>query len=440
MDSFQTKLSLDTPFLGHTYDAESCALSEEERARMKPLSHKARASIKANGWMTVWEGAIRSGKTVASIIAWLTYLKHSSEKIFFMSGKTYGSLIRNVIDGDYGLLSLGAPDVCITKDRTGSNVIMVGDKKVYLFGASDDGAYMRLKGLTAGGWYADEVATHPESFIVEALARTAVSSDRRIFWTLNPTFPSHYIYRNFMDRWEGTPGYRRYHFTLDDNLAMTKERKAELARQYTGRYKAIYILGQRVAATGAIYDNFNREEVVFSGIPQESLDGCARYVACDYGTVNPCVFLDCCISENGIIYVLREYRWDSRVQMSQKTDAAYVQDMIRFVGNPSECDHIIIVDPSAVSFITALQVEGFFVKPANNDVNNGIMRLSSLIGQKRLKIHESCTGLIAEMEGYSWDEKSISTGTEKPLKIRDHGPDALRYYVNTCLTSLDILG
>lgn len=405
--------------------------------RLKPLSPKARASIKADGWMTIWEGAIRSGKTVASLIAWLMYIRNSSEKVFFMSGKTYGSLVRNVIDGDFGILALGAPDIEITKDRTGSSVLVIGDKKIYLFGASDDGAYMRLKGLTAGGWYADEVATHPESFIVEALSRTAVSSDRRIFWTLNPTFPSHYIYSNFMDRWEGTKGYRRYHFTLEDNLAMTDERRQQLASQFKGRYKSIYILGLRVAATGAIYDCFDRTKVVYKDLP-ESLTDCQKVIACDYGTVNPCVFLECSISETGIVYVLREYRWDSRVKMAQKTDAAYVKDMIAFAGNATECDHVIVVDPSAVSFITALQVEGFFVKPANNDVLNGIMRISSLLAQGRLKIHESCAGLIAEMEGYAWDEKSINTGTEKPLKVRDHGPDALRYYVNTCLGTFDI--
>lgn len=413
---------------------------EYEIDSLKPLSPKARASIKADGWMTVWEGAIRSGKTVASIIAWLMYLSHTRERVFFMSGKTYGSLIRNVIDGEFGMLALGAPYVEITKDRTGSSVLLVGDKKIYLFGASDDGAYMRLKGLTAGGWYADEVATHPESFIVEALSRTAVSSDRRIFWTLNPTFPSHYIYQRFLDRWEGQPGYRRYHFTLDDNLAMTEERKLRLASEFTGRYKSIYILGLRVAATGAIYDSFERSKVVFKGKPEENLDDCLKVIACDYGTVNPCVFLECTISESGIVYVLREYRWDSRAKMSQKTDAAYVQDMIAFAGAAESCDSTIIVDPSAVSFITALQSEGFFVKPANNDVLNGIMKVSSLIGQNRLRIHESCVGLISEMEGYSWDEKSINTGTEKPLKVRDHGPDALRYYVNTCLSSFDING
>ena len=405
--------------------------------KLKPLSVKAKASILADGWMTVWEGAIRSGKTVASLIAWILYIIRSPENVFFMSGNTFGSLVRNTISGDFGLLNLFDPLIEMTKDKSGASVLKIGGKVIYLFGAHDDADYKRVKGLTAGGWYADEVATHPESFIVEAMARCAVSTDMRMFWTLNPTFPSHYIYSKFLDKWEGKPGYRRYHFTLDDNLAMTEERKRNLASQYSGRYKSIYIMGLRVAATGAIYDNFS-QSCIYKGKPEESLEDCPRYICCDYGTVNPCVFLECTISQTGVVYVLREFRWDSRVKMIQKTDAAYVQDMVGFIGQPDVCDCVIVVDPSAVSFITALQYEGFFVKAANNDVLPGIMKISSLIGQNRLRIHESCKGLIAEMESYAWDEKSVSSGVEKPLKVRDHGPDALRYYINTCLSSFEL--
>ena len=403
------------------------------------LSHKARASIAANGWMTVWEGAIRSGKTVASIIAWLAYVMDSNENVFFMSGKTYGSLVRNVIDGDFGILELGAPDVIMTRDRTGSNVLMIGRKKIYLFGASDDAAYTRLKGLTAGGWYADEVATHPETFIVEALSRTAVSTDRRIFWTLNPTVPGHYIYKRFLDVWEEkhTKGYIRFQFTLDDNLAMSAERRRELESQYIGRYRMMYILGLRCAAEGVIYEAFNRE-MVYSELPKDiSLVGCQRYIACDYGTVNPCVFLDCTIC-HGIVYVTREYRWDSRKEMRQKTDDQYVEDMKQFAGDPEECESIIIVDPSASSFITALKLAGFMVVQGKNDVMPGIRRLASLFALNRVRIHESCTGLISELELYIWDEKAALNGDEKPLKTNDHAPDALRYYVMTALSAYDL--
>lgn len=405
--------------------------------RLKPLSPKAMASVFADGWMTVWEGAIRSGKTVASLIAWLRYIQSSKERIFFMTGKSHGSLMRNCIIGDFGLLNLAYPYAVLTKDEAGTSVIKIGDKVIYLFGANDSGSYLLLKGLTAGGWYADEVSSHPENYITEALARTAVSTDRRNFWTLNPCMPSHYIYTKFTDTWEGLPGYRRYHFVLADNNAMPIERRKELERQFHGRYYQMLILGLRVTAEGQIYSDFNRDEIIYT--EQRTLHGVQHYICCDYGSVNPCVFLDCCIDSDGIIWVSREYRWDSREKMMQKTDAQYVQDMRDFIGPPDDTDCIIVVDPSAVSFITALQVEGYFVKAAENAVSEGIAKLASIISQRRLKIHESCVGLISEMEGYSWDERSVILGEEKPVKVRDHGPDALRYYVNTCLTSFDLL-
>ena len=412
-------------------------MSDDLYQRLKPLSPKARASIKADGWMTVWEGAIRSGKTVASLIAFLAYIERSKEKRFIMSGKTYTSLVRNAIDGDFGLLALGAPHLRLCKDRSGSDVVTYRDKKIYLVGAADSTSYMKIKGLTAGGWYADEVATHPESFIVEALARTAISSDRRIFWTLNPTVPTHYIYSQFLDTWEGMKGYRRYHFTLDDNLAMSKERKAELAAQYHGRYRMMYILGLRCAAEGAIYDSFT-PSMVYKGRIPEDVSESQRFVACDYGTVNPCVFLECQMASSGIVYVSRELRWDSRKEMSQKTDQQYVDDMVAFIGSPDETDAQIIVDPSASSFITALRLQGYYVINGKNDVLSGIRRLSSLFAMNRVRIHESCTGLISELQMYIWDEKAAQNGEERPLKVNDHAPDALRYYVMTALNAYDL--
>ncbi len=38
---------------------------------------------------------------------------------------------------------------------------------------------------------------------------------------------------------------------------------------------------------------------------------------------------------------------------------------------------------------------------------------------------------IQEMQTYSWDAKAAQRGEEKPLKIRDHGPDAFRYFAKS---------
>ena len=92
-----------------------------------------------------------------------------------------------------------------------------------------------------------------------------------------------------------------------------------------------------------------------------------------------------------------------------------------------------VVDPSAASFVVALQRRDVYVIPGDNDVPDGIRRTSSLLGRKAIRVNERCEGLIGELQSYVWDSKAAENGVEKPVKALDHGPDALRYYVNTCL-------
>ncbi len=57
------------------------------------------------------------------------------------------------------------------------------------------------------------------------------------------------------------------------------------------------------------------------------------------------------------------------------------------------------------------------------------MRVASLLSARRLKVHRRCAGLIAELTGYVWNSKATQRGEDVPLKLNDHGPDALRYVV-----------
>ena len=67
-------------------------------------------------------------------------------------------------------------------------------------------------------------------------------------------------------------------------------------------------------------------------------------------------------------------------------------------------------------------------------VPDGIRRVSSLLGRRTVRIHrERCEGLLGELGSYVWDSKAAALGVERPVKALDHGPDALRYYVNTCV-------
>ena len=93
----------------------------------------------------------------------------------------------------------------------------------------------------------------------------------------------------------------------------------------------------------------------------------------------------------------------------------------------------VIVDPSAASFILELQRRGVYVTQGDNNVPDGIRRVAQLLSRRVLMIHDTCEGLIGELGSYVWDDKAAKMGVEKPVKTMDHGPDALRYYVNTAL-------
>jgi phage terminase large subunit len=157
-------------------------------------------------------------------------------------------------------------------------------------------------------------------------------------------------------------------------------------------------------------------------------------ISCDYGTTNPCVFLDT-YDDGDVIWVDNEYRWDSRsleakqTGQPQKTDSQYADDMAAFMGSDPERICSIIVDPSAASFITELKGRGYQVIGADNTVLDGIRIMNSMFARKKIMVHERCRGLIDELHSYVWDDKAVAHGEDKPVKENDHGVDGCRYRI-----------
>lgn len=109
-------------------------------------------------------------------------------------------------------------------------------------------------------------------------------------------------------------------------------------------------------------------------------------------------------------------------------------DMEGFMGTAPEDQCMVVVDPSAASFIAELRSRGVYVKPANNEVEDGIRVVGSLLAKRNIRINkENCKGLLGEMRSYVWDDKGGRAGRGKAVKQKDHGPDALRYYCYTVL-------
>ncbi len=88
--------------------------------------------------------------------------------------------------------------------------------------------------------------------------------------------------------------------------------------------------------------------------------------------------------------VLREAR---RSANPQRTDAQYADDMTEFMGMEPQDRCMVVVDPSAASFITELRSRGLYVKPANNEVADGIRVVGSLLAKRNIRINkDNCKG------------------------------------------------
>lgn len=411
--------------------------------------------------LNLYEGSVRSSKTICSLIRWLQFVRTAPAGNLAMIGRTERTLRRNVVDV---LVEILGPKRC--KANWGDGELMLLGRRIYLAGASNEAAVGKIQGLTLAGAYVDEATLMPESMWAMLLSRLSVEG-AQLFGSMNPEGPNHWMMRDYLKRpkvWvrhDGTVersddgervalGLARFSFRLRDNPSLPEPYLASLEASYSGLWRLRYIEGLWVLAEGAIYDSFDptpgHGHVILPGQLPELL----RFVlAIDYGTTNPFVALLLAEGADERLYVTREWRWDSRAERSQKTDAQYAAGLLQWLDGVSQFPgfaaarepEYVFVDPSAASFVTQLWHDGWQgVHGADNAVDDGLREVSTLLAADRLKIvagpfatanraGTGCDGLIDEKAGYVWDPKAAAKGEDAPLKVNDHGPDAERYGV-----------
>ena len=390
-------------------------------------------------WFNVAEGGKRGGKNVLITMAYCTILEKHPSRIHLIAGVSTATARLNILDCDgFGLLNFFEGH-CRTGQYQNRDCLYIdtptGEKVVLISGGGKAGDEKLIKGNTYGTAYITEANECSEAFIQEVFDRTISSPDRKVFHDLNPKAEGHWYYKDILNfhemRQKQNPdyGYNYGHFTIADNMSLSGGQLKAVLSTYDKKslWYARDILGLRRSADGLVYDMFSLEKNTYTEEIPSLRYGAQRTIACDYGTTNDCVFLDV-YDDGDTIRVDREYRWASRQEHRQKTDKEYADDLIEFMGEP-ECT--VLVDPSAASFIAELRSRGVYVRDAENDVLNGIRRVSQLLHMRKLLVNRRCTGLIDELGVYSWDDKAAARGEEKPVKERDHGADSLRYFCNS---------
>ena len=372
----------------------------------------------------VCDGAVRSGKTLAMGLGFFLWAMTCFRgQRFGICGKTIQSLRRNVLTEVLPKLeSMGFA----WKERRSENLLVMHfqgrENRFYIFGGRDESSANLIQGITFAGVLMDEVALMPRSFVEQASARCSVAGSR-LWFNCNPAGPTHWFYKTWILE-AAQRNCLRLHFTMQDNPSLSPKIRERYERLYTGVFYRRFILGQWAQAEGRVYDFF--DESMVRPVPKGEFT--KWYVSCDYGTVNPTSMGLWGLCE-GVYYRVKEFYFDSRVQLRQMTDEEYASALKELVGGrPVEA---VIVDPSAASFIEVLRRRGWRIRKAENDVLSGIRLTADALKDGRIVICEGCADCIREMDEYVWD---LEHGAgDRVKKEHDHAMDDMRYFTATVL-------
>jgi hypothetical protein len=414
-----------------------------------PLSRKQkRALARSNGRVNLLEGSIRSGKTFIMMMRWWAFIANDAPKrgALIMVGKSRDALYRNVfepLDND--------PTLAVFKQfisyKQGAPTAQMFGRTVHVVGAADAKAESKIRGMTVAGAFVDELTTLPQDFFRQLLGRMSVAG-AKLFATTNPDSPNHWLKVEYLDKIGTFPDWQTWHFIMDDNPGLTSEYMESLKREYSGLWYRRFILGEWVAAEGAIYQEFDPERHVISPgqfPPMERV----LMAGVDYGTehktrgyligmaqitlskrtglvVDP-------LHPEGMkqyaLFVLSEFSPASAtVGQHAAMFKTWLADQPHALWREPEW---VAVDPAALVFRKELFDGGMTAIRAHNAVLPGIQTISSLFAAMRLFVTSEATELIRGLPGYRWDSQASAKGLTKPIKEADDEADALRYSVYT---------
>lgn len=384
--------------------------------KQKQLIHWWRPMLKTseNNYV-IADGSIRSGKTIACIIGFLTWSQEMfSGQSFILAGKTMGALKKNVVRPMLQMLEAwGWPYTYI---RSGTDArVEIGSNTYYLYGANTEAAQDALQGLTAAGAYLDEAALFPKSFVDQAVARCSVDGWK--FWmNCNPEGPHHFICEEYLNPDEmRRKKVLHLHFTMDDNLSISPKRKEEYrnAWPHGSVFYKRFILGLWVSADGLIYQQFadHVEKYLIDDTWLKENEIIYAVIGVDFGGTKSAHSFTLTGFTRGYkqVVVLDEYYCKKRINPTQLE-----QDFLDFVRRAQSrfkvyeayCDS---AEQTLISGLEMACIQAHVTIDIRNaikgPINDRIAFYNSLIAQGRWKVMRHCTHIIGAFEQAVYDDR-----------------------------------
>lgn len=380
----------------------------------------------------ICDGAVRSGKTYSLSLSFVIWAMMTFDNALLgICGKTITALRRNVVIPLLpSLREMGfEAEEQISKGRL---IVRYQDRinLFYLFSGKDEGSAALIQGVTLSGVMFDEVALMPRSFVEQALARCSVQGSR-FFFNCNPEAPSHWFYREWIQRAKEKNALY-VHFMMKDNPSLSDKMLKRYESLYKGAFYKRFVQGEWVGVSGAVYPFMDNRERYASPPGKEYEAYC---VSCDYGTVNPTSF-GLWGKQGDVWYRIAEDYYDARREGRSRTDEEHYESLCRLLGERRPV--AVVIDPSAASFIEVVERHGRYAAVrADHNVVDGIRKTYQALYRGDVVICDTCTDAMREFTLYRWDENKPG---DTVVKRDDHAMDDIRYFVSYIKAADDGIG
>lgn len=312
--------------------------------------------------------------------------------------------------------------------------------RIFIAGMKDEGQRQALRSINGDGSadfiWCEEANALTEDDYNELLARLrGINAPwRQLLLTTNPDGPSHWIKRRLIDQGEASVHYS----SARDNPNLPAE-YLETLDTITGVIGKRLRDGMWVQAEGVVYDEWSDALHMVERMPDEWQEW-RKIRVIDFGYVNPLVCQWWAIDPDDRMYRYRE------IYMTKRTVAEHAE-RINLLSS-GESYEATVCDHDAEDRAT-LASAGIYNVAAVKDVSRGIQAVQNRLARgaddkprlymlrgalvevdAALSEAHKPTSTEQEMPGYVWQTTPDGRpDKEEPLKINDHGCDAMRYAV-----------
>lgn len=371
--------------------------------------------------VTLFNGGRNSGKTTAGAIqAIMEAIEYQPGERGLITAPSYPMLVDATMPEFFEWL----PRHYIRKfNKQEKKLWLTNDTEIAFRSTSDPDS---ARGPNRAWAWQDEPRNAPDRRAFDII-RAQLRPTCKMWLTTTPAGIFHWLYEIFI----ASPlrSSKVVHVRTSENPHAGESYEQDLRAQYAPLFAQQELDAEWISFEGLVYPEFSLQ---FSVTTQAAWkegratiwgvdDGYAKGDGPGHANYHPRVILVGQVTALGGLDIFAEY-----YSVGESDYQTSIEKVRRF---PS----IAMVDSSAAMFRGALLKAGIRTYPATHRVSEGVKNVRRLLydanGERLLRIHPRCKQLIREMQSYRYNERVsvVHAGEPQPLKLDDHGPDALRY-------------